>query len=57
MKIIYIHHAHRQKGFPPSQNDDITQLGEQDANLVAELMLDGVNKGLNLKSNLLLAIL
>lgn len=38
MKIIYVHHALRQKGNPPSQNDKIQPLGLQDAEIVAELM-------------------
>lgn len=37
MKIIYVHHAHRKKGNPPSQNDNITKIGEKDANIVADL--------------------
>lgn len=38
MRIIYVHHALRQKGNPPSQNDKIQPLGLQDAEIVAELM-------------------
>lgn len=38
MKIIYVHHALRQKGNPPSQDDKIQPLGLQDAEIVAELM-------------------
>ncbi len=38
MKIIYVHHALREKGNPPSQNDKIQPLGLQDAEIVAELM-------------------
>ena len=38
MKIIFVHHAHRKKGNPKTQNDDITDIGFQDANLVAELL-------------------
>ena len=48
MKIIYVHHAHRLRGVPPGPNDDITALGEQDAMLTADLMLDAVNKGINI---------
>ena len=38
MRIIYVHHALRQKGNPPSQNDKIQPLGIKDAKIVAELM-------------------
>lgn len=38
MKIIYVHHALREKGNPPSQDDKIQPLGLQDAEIVAELM-------------------
>ena len=38
MNIIYVHHAHRKVGTPRTQQDDITELGEQDANLTAELL-------------------
>lgn len=38
MKIIYIHHALRQKGNPPTQNDDIQPLGIRDAENTAELL-------------------
>ncbi len=38
MKIIYVHHALREKGNPPTQEDGIQPLGLQDAEIVAELM-------------------
>jgi len=38
MKIIYVHHAERERGNPPSQNDNITRLGVKDAKLTAELI-------------------
>ena len=38
MNIIYCHHAQRDRGNPPSQNDNITKLGEQDALIFAEMM-------------------
>ena len=44
MKVIYCHHAQRQKGNPSSQNDDITELGEQDANIVSELLKEVKNQ-------------
>lgn len=37
MKIFYIHHALRDKGNPPSQNDGILPLGIKDAENTAEL--------------------
>ena len=38
MKIIYVHHALRQTGNPPSQNDKIQPLGIKDAETTAELL-------------------
>lgn len=38
MKIIYVHHALREKGNPPSQDDKIQPLGLKDAEIVAELL-------------------
>ena len=38
MKIIYVHHALRQVGNPPSQDDKIQPLGIQDAETTAELL-------------------
>ena len=38
MYVIYCHHANRQKGNPPSQQDDITELGVKDAELFGELL-------------------
>ncbi len=38
MKIIYIHHALRQVGNPPSQEDKIQPLGIADAEITAELL-------------------
>ena len=38
MKIIYVHHALREVGNPPSQNDDIQPLGINDAENTAELL-------------------
>ncbi len=40
MKIIYVHHGNRKKSNPPSQNDDLTEIGYKDCNLVAELFND-----------------
>ena len=51
MKIIYCHHGHRQKNNPPTQNDDITEIGEQDEKLVSELLKDFMKKeNFNLKA-------
>ncbi len=44
MYIIYCHHANRQKGNPPSQQDDITDLGVQDAKLFGELLKKSTDK-------------
>jgi len=49
MKIIYIHHALRQKGNPPSQDDKIQPLGIKDAKITAEL-LKKMTEYLNLKA-------
>ena len=38
MNIIYVHHGHRKKGTPPTQNDDLTELGYKDCELTAELL-------------------
>ena len=38
MKIIYVHHAQRDKGHPSTQEDGITALGIKDAEIVAELL-------------------
>ena len=37
MKLVYVHHAMRKFGNPRSQEDDITELGVQDAKIVAKL--------------------
>lgn len=44
MKIIYVHHANRALGNPPSQNDDLTDVGVRDAELVAELFKNALGK-------------
>ena len=38
MKIIYVHHALREKGNPPTQEDGIQPLGIKDAENTAELL-------------------
>ena len=38
MKIIYVHHALRQRGNPPSQDDKIHDIGIKDAETTAELI-------------------
>ncbi|MBQ8426078.1 MAG: histidine phosphatase family protein [Clostridia bacterium] len=50
MKIIYVHHAMREKGKPPSQLDDITSLGEKDAGLYAEIFNLVKDNGINIKA-------
>lgn len=39
MKIIYVHHALRKKGNPPTQEDKIQPLGMKDAKITAKLLL------------------
>ena len=50
MKFVFVHHAHRAKGNPKSQDDDITLLGEQDAKVVAMLFAEGQEKGANIQA-------
>ena len=50
MKMIFVHHANRQKGNPPSQDDDITSLGEQDAIITAQLLKRAQEQGMNIKA-------
>lgn len=38
MKVIYVHHANRQKGNPPSQNDGISEVGLKDLEVTRELL-------------------
>ena len=38
MNIIYVHHALREKGNPPTQEDGIQPLGIKDAETTAELL-------------------
>lgn len=38
MKIIYVHHALRKLGNPPSQNDKLEPLGIEDAKTTAQLL-------------------
>ena len=38
MKILYVHHGNRKFGNPPTQNDDLTEIGYKDCELVAELL-------------------
>ena len=37
MKIIYVHHGNRKLGNPASQDDDLTEIGYKDCDLLAEL--------------------
>ena len=48
MLIIYVHHALRQVGNPPSQDDKIQPLGIKDAEITAEIIKTMVDKS---KSN------
>lgn len=49
MKIFYVHHALREKGNPPTQEDGITEIGRKDAEMNAEIFKEG-NKKLNIKA-------
>ena len=49
MKIFYVHHALREKGNPPTQEDGITEIGRKDAEINAEIFKEG-NKKLNIKA-------
>ena len=40
MKIIYVHHGNRKRGNPSTQEDDLTEIGYKDCNIVAELLND-----------------
>lgn len=40
MKVIYVHHALRDTGNPPTQEDGLKPLGVQDAKIVAEILKD-----------------
>lgn len=37
MKLIYVHHGNRKIGNPPSQDDDMTEFGYKDCELLANL--------------------
>ena len=49
MKIVYVHHALRQMGNPPSQDDKIEPLGLEDAQTTAKI-LKRMSKHLNFKA-------
>ena len=49
MKIIYVHHALREIGNPPSQDDKIQPLGIKDAETTAELLYN-MSKKTNMKA-------
>ena len=50
MKIIYVHHALRDTGNPPSQDDNIKPLGRQDAEVVSKLLQNARERGQNIKA-------
>lgn len=51
MNIIYIHHANRQIcNNNPTENDDITEIGEEDAKLVGKLLDIAQSKNANIKA-------
>ena len=41
MKIFYVHHALRDKGNPPNQEDGLKELGRIDADLVGQIFAEG----------------
>lgn len=41
MKIFYVHHALRDIGNPPTQEDGLKEVGIKDANIVADIFEDG----------------
>ena len=41
IKIFYMHHALRNIGNPPTQEDGLKELGVKDANIVADIFEDG----------------
>ena len=49
MKIFYVHHALRDRGKTPSQEDGLKELGVQDAKIVARIFED-YKKHLNIKA-------
>ena len=49
MKIFYVHHALRDKGNPPSQEDGILPLGKKGAKIVAEIFKE-YKQYLNIKA-------
>ena len=49
MRIFYVHHALRDKGNPPTQEDGLKDLGKIDADLVGKIFEEG-NKVMNIKA-------
>ena len=49
MKIFYVHHALRDTGSPPTQEDGLKELGVQDAKIVGEIF-EGYKKFMNFKA-------
>lgn len=50
MKVIYVHHAMRDKGNPPTQEDGITELGYKDAEVVGQILAEDQAKGVGIKA-------
>ena len=47
MKIVYVHHGNRKRSNPPTQNDDLTEIGYKDCELTAELFNnEGIRKNI-----------
>ena len=50
MELIFVHHAMRKFGNPPSQDDRITRLGKKDARLVCKMLALRQKKKHNIKA-------
>lgn len=48
--IFYVHHALRESTATPSQNDNIKNVGKEDAEIVAQLFLDAKLRGINISA-------
>ncbi len=44
MKIVYVHHGNRKLGNPPTQEDDLTEIGYKDCEVAGEIFLSNKNR-------------
>ena len=49
MRIFYMHHAQREFGHPPTQNDSISKLGKEEAKVISKIFKE-INKDINFKA-------